>query len=232
MPFKLSWIPGGSVVFLSDLFRIFELTMVVVRGRKGDVLADLIPIQLYLKKLVKRSCLQTATLPSQHALMSLLSARNSKGTYPHSQSLALLNDAQCAYLKGPLLDTEASLLNLTECFNPLDAEATPGCRLLDSFPDRISFHPCNRSSLNDRNTHLESLDRLCLEASSSSSTLVVVTDASAISPRNMQAISAAHFWRLGHQVSSSKAPAGRTTAPDAELFAIRLGVSKATSMDI
>ena len=121
--------------------------------------------------------------------MSLLSARNSKGTRPHPQSLALLNDAQCACLKGPLLDTEASLLNLTERFNPLDAEATPGCRLLDSFPDRISFHPCNRSSLKDRNTHLESLDRLCLEASSSSSTLVVVTDASAIPPRNMQAIS-------------------------------------------
>ena len=33
-------------------------------------------------------------------------------------------------------------------------------------------------------------------------------------------------------MSSSKAPAGKTTAPDAELFAIRLGVSKATSMDI
>ena len=33
-------------------------------------------------------------------------------------------------------------------------------------------------------------------------------------------------------MSSSKAPAGRITAPDAELFAIRLGVSKATSMDI
>ena len=63
-------------------------------------------------------------------------------------------------------------------------------------------------------------------------TLVVVTDASAIPPRNMQAISAAHFWRLGHQVSSSKAPASRTTTPDAELFAIRLGVSKATSIDI
>ena len=33
-------------------------------------------------------------------------------------------------------------------------------------------------------------------------------------------------------MSSSKVPAGRTTALDAELFAIRLGVSKATSMDI
>ena len=119
------------------------------------------------------------------AVMSLLSARNSKGTHPHPQSLALLNDAQCACLKGPLLDTEASLLNLTECFNPLDAEATPGCRLLDSFPNCISFHSCNRSSLNDHNTHLESLDRLCLEASSSSSTLVIVTDVSVIPPRNM-----------------------------------------------
>ena len=34
MPFELSWIPGGSVGFLSDLFGFFELTMVVVRGRE------------------------------------------------------------------------------------------------------------------------------------------------------------------------------------------------------
>ena len=33
MPFELSWIPEESVGFLSDLFRIFELTMVVVRGK-------------------------------------------------------------------------------------------------------------------------------------------------------------------------------------------------------
>ena len=41
-----------------------------------------------------------------------------EGECPHPQSLALLNDAQCARLKGPFLDTEASLLNLTERFNP------------------------------------------------------------------------------------------------------------------
>ena len=33
-------------------------------------------------------------------------------------------------------------------------------------------------------------------------------------------------------MSFSKAPAGRTTAPDTELFAIRLEVSKATNIDI
>ena len=56
--------------------------------------------------------------------------------------------------------------------------------------------------------------------------------ASVIPSRRMQAVSAAHLWNLGQQVSSSKAPAGRTTAPDAELFAIRLGIAKATSMAI
>jgi len=163
-----------------------------------EALAGLIPIQLHLKKLVKESCLWTATLPSQHALMFLLSARNSKGTHPHPQLLALLNDAQCTCLKGSLLDTEVLLLSLTECFNPLDVETTLGCRLLDSFPECISFYSCNFPSLNDHNAHLESLDHLYLEASSSSSTLVVVTDASAIPPRNMQAISAVYFWRLGY----------------------------------
>ena len=151
------------------------------------------------------------------------------GTY---QLLALLNNIQYACLKGILLDTEALLLSLTERFNSLDAEATPGCRLLDSFPECILFYPCNHSSLNSCNTYLESLDCLCLEASSSPSTLVVVTDASVIPSRHMQAVPTAHIWNLGQQVLSSKTPASRTTAPDAELFAIRLGIAKATSMAI
>ena len=48
----------------------------------------------------------------------------------------------------------------------------------------------------------------------------------------MQAVSTAHFWRLGVQVLSSKAPAGQAIALDTELFAIRLGVAKATSFDV
>ena len=103
-----------------------------------EALAGLIPIHLHLKKLVKQSYLRTAILPSQYALISLLSAKHSKGALPHTQFLALLNDIHCACLKGPLLDIEVSLLNLTECFDPLHAEATPGCRLLDSFSDCIS----------------------------------------------------------------------------------------------
>ena len=48
----------------------------------------------------------------------------------------------------------------------------------------------------------------------------------------MQAVSAVHIWNLGQQVSSFKVPASRTTVSDAELFAIRLDIAKATSMAI
>ena len=133
---------------------------------------------------------------------------------------------------GLLLNTEVSLLNLTEYFNLFNTKTTPGCRLLDSFSDLISFHPCNCSSLNDYTIHLESLDCLCLKASFSFSTLIIVTDASTIPSRNIQAISAVYFQRLGHQILSSKALTSRKTAPNTELFAIRLEVSKATSMDM
>jgi len=92
--------------------------------------------------------------------------------------------------------------------------------------------PCDRSNRYIRKLQFNALDRLCHEASSDPSTLVVATDASVIPPRNMQAVSVAHFWRLEEQVLSSKVPTRRATALDAELFAIRLGVVKATSFDI
>jgi len=148
-------------------------------------LGGLIPIHLHLKKLAKWSYLRTATLSSQYTLMFLLSAKNSKDTSPYLQLLALLSNTQCACLKGSLLDTEVLLFNLTEYFNLFDTEVIPGCRLLDSFPDCTSFHLCNCSSLNNCIAYLESLDCLCLEASFFSSTLIIVTNASATLSRYM-----------------------------------------------
>ena len=56
--------------------------------------------------------------------MFLLSIRNLNSTSSYPWSLAFLNDIKCAHLKGSFLDNKTSLLNLTEYFNPLDAEAT------------------------------------------------------------------------------------------------------------
>ena len=66
-------------------------------------------------------------------MISWLSFRNSKSASPHLQSLALLNNTQCVYLKSLLLDIKVLLLNLTEHFNFFDTETTLDCKLLDSF---------------------------------------------------------------------------------------------------
>jgi len=150
-----------------------------------EALAGLIPIYLYLKKLVKWSCFKAATLPFQHVLMCLLSAHNSKDTYLHLQSLAFLTDAQSTWLKSSLLDTEVSLLNLTEHFDPLYSEACPGYRLLNNFSDCVSFYPCDCSKKSTIKVHFQALDYLQHKASTDPSTLVVVTDASVIPPRNI-----------------------------------------------
>ena len=119
----------------------------------------------------------------QYILISLLSARNSKSTCSYLQSLALLNNIQCAYLKDYLLNTKLSLLNLTKHFNLFDTKAIPGYRLLDSFSNHISFHSCNFLSLNNCTAYLESLDCLCFEVASFPSTLVIITNTSIISFR-------------------------------------------------
>ena len=192
-------------------------------------LAGLILIQLHLKKW---SCLKIATLPSQHALMSLLSTKHSKGAFSHLQFLAFLNNTQYTCLKGLLLNTEAFLLNFTESFDSLDAKTILDCRLLDNFSDHIFFHYCNRLNLSGCKTYLQSLNYLYLKASSSFFTLVVVTDVSVISSRCIQAVSVTYIWSLGQQILFSKALAGKTTAFDTELFTIRLDIAKATSIDI
>ena len=158
-----------------------------------EALVGLISIHLHLKKLAKQFCLRAAILPSQHALLSLLSACNSKSAHPYPQSLALLTDVQSAQLRSPLLDTEVSLLNLTECFDSLHPEICPGCRLLDNFPDYVSFHLCDCSNGCTRKFQFDALNHLCHEVSSNPSTLVVATDTSVIPPRNIQAISVAYF---------------------------------------
>ena len=125
--------------------------------------------------------------------MFLLSTRNSQNTFSYLQSLDILNNFQCAYLKDLLLDTKVSLLNLTEPFNLLNTKTIPDYRLLDNFTNCISFHYCNCSSFSNHKFYLEFLNYLYLKTFSFSSTLIIVTNTSAILSGNIQVISATYF---------------------------------------
>jgi len=131
-------------------------------------------------------------LPSMHYSLFLVLATPRVLIPIHSPLLFSLN-AQSDWLRSPFLNTKASLLNLTERFDSLYPKICPGYRLLDNFPDYVSFHPCDHSNGCTHKLQFNALDQLCHEASSDPSTLVVTTDTSVIPPRNMQAVLVAHF---------------------------------------
>lgn len=122
--------------------------------------------------------------------MFLLSAINSKDACSHPQLLTLTNNTMYTCLKG---DIEALLLNLTESFNLFNAKAISGCKLFYNFLNHIFFFLYNCSSLNDHKSYLKSFDHLYLKTSSFSSTFIIVTNASAILSRNIQAIFIVYF---------------------------------------
>ena len=103
------------------------------------------------------------------------------------------------------LSSSLVLLNIRFIFYlDLSYNTTLGYRLFDKFSDYIFFYLCNCLSLSSCKPYLECLNHLYLKTSSSS-TLIVVTDTIVTFFSNMQTISATHFWRLEQQISFSKA---------------------------
>ena len=136
------------------------------------------------------------------------------------------------HFQKPKKKPHCRLNSLKERFDPLHKESQPGYRVIDDFADRIFFFPCNRNDSKERELHLNKLDYLCQNALEQPNSIVVVTDASVKPNKSFQAVSVTYGWCKGIQVISSKAAFGSITAPNAKLVAIRLGIVKATSLDV
>ncbi|KAF5355016.1 hypothetical protein D9756_005205 [Leucocoprinus leucothites] len=195
-----------------------------------ESIAGLILIHLHLRKLAIHSSYRVSTLPSNHALRSLLSDSFSLNSSPHPQSLHLLTPAKKAKVKGPLINVDSSLSHLSDSFSPFAPESKPGSRLIDIFPDSIHFHPCNCSDKHEMYKHVSSLDSAFSSSFSDRNCILVVTDASVPLIGSLQAVSAAHLYRGGRQVSHAKQASGRASSTDAELYSIRIGIAKAISL--
>ncbi|KAF5363361.1 hypothetical protein D9756_000876 [Leucocoprinus leucothites] len=195
-----------------------------------ESIAGLIPIHLHLRKLAIRSLYRVSTLPSNHVLRTLLSDHFSLNAPPHPQSLRFLTLAKKAKIKGPLIDVDSSLSHLSDSFSPFAPESKPGSHLMDIFSDSIHFHPCNRSDKHEMYKHVSTLDSVFSSSSSDCNCISVVTDASVPLVGSLQAVSTAHIYRSGWQVSHAKQASGRASSTDAELYSIRIGITKAISL--
>ncbi|PPQ92869.1 hypothetical protein CVT25_004358 [Psilocybe cyanescens] len=135
---------------------------------------------------------------------------------------------------GTLFESDTNVLALTETLLPMNPLSRPGVRLMDHFADQVHFDDCKISrgdadkELKQRTKHL---DKLRDKISENIGTYYAGTDASLPLSGRFQAIAASILFSSGVKRWRARHVAGKVTAPDAELYAIRSAIVNATSRD-
>jgi len=197
-----------------------------------ESLAGLIPIHLHLQKMAGCANFRAATLSDTHPLRSILSQDHHKGVQPHPCAISQMFEAFKQKVKGTVMEIDQHLPELTESFEPVASEARPGARLMDRFPDQVIFDDCG--SLLEQNA-LEARKRdlftILRNVRLSENTVYCLVDASLSDNTQHQAVLAAILYQEFEEFNRVCHVAGRVTAPDAELFAIRSAITLATQQD-
>ena len=91
-----------------------------------EVLADLIPIHLYLKKLSGRFQLRVLSLPHSHTIRALLKNQYFNLSLSHCLSLENMIAKQRQKIKSSITDANSHLNSLFSAFNTLNSEFSSG----------------------------------------------------------------------------------------------------------
>jgi len=141
-----------------------------------EAIASLIPIKFYLQKLASRSQLHSAALPENHFIRTLMDDPLNSHNKPSPLSINMLTEHQTNTIKGHLIDSNNKLFGVFPSFSPLNLEFNPDSRIVDIFPDQVSFNLANKAKSNK--SHFQQLNNMMLHSSSSPHTAIVVTNAS------------------------------------------------------
>jgi len=109
-------------------------------------------------------------------------------------------------------------------FTPLHSEISPGHRIIDNFSDCFFFNLHNKQK--DDKSRAYQLDNIVIESSSSSSTAIIVTDASI---KNDIATSISYMHTYNRPIVKTVHHTVHITSTEAELFAIRYSINQASN---
>jgi hypothetical protein len=132
-------------------------------------------------------------------------------------------------VKSSLLEVNSKMLDVGEVFEPLCPELAPGKQFMDHFSEQVTFFekPWGMKPEDWTDTLDEAVDR----AHQLMDHVSVFSDASSTKKDRLQAVSVAFIERHGSDLVRIKHSAGRATAPNAELFAIRLGLLRCLQLE-
>ena len=141
-----------------------------------EAIAGLIPITLHMRKLNGRHHLRYGSIPSLHAINSLLDSQHAKNHPPHKAATFKLTDKQRSNLKSPIKDINECLNGVRDYYNPLLPLFSLGSRVVDHFSSRFSFHSPPSSSDEDLFHHLQNLDQAFRSSQTSSHNIAIIAD--------------------------------------------------------
>ena len=146
--------------------------------------------------------------------------------YYHSVSLKFLTSHQRSNIKRHLVDSNDKAYRIFPFFSPFHLELSLGSRIIDNFSDQFSFN----LSIRNKNKKIccQQLDNIVLEASSSSSTAIIVLDASI---KNDIATSILHMHIANQPLIKTLHHTVFITTTEVELFIIRCGINQACSKE-
>ena len=161
--------------------------------------------------------------------MAFLNRHHSKGIPPHCISTSFLTMKQNSRLKSPIQDINHHLNQVHPSFDSTNSELKPGTCIVDIFPNCFSFHTVKCNDKIARANHLKTLDNILHTSTTQPGTIIIVTDAS--TKHGIYAVSVAHGWQNKSLVFNLEYTAPNVTSSEAEIFAIRCGINKATTLE-
>lgn len=110
-------------------------------------------------------------------------------------------------------------------FDLINSELQPGNRVIDTFSNHFSFHTFSRKNDPSFKSHLQQLDALAIESSTSSSTTLMITDTSV---KNNVTSSIAHIHVRNKPIVKVLHNTVNITLSEAEFFALKCGINHTT----
>ena len=138
-------------------------------------ITGLISIHLHLWKLSNRHQIRTAILPSNHVINTILKSRHFKNASPYCFSLENITFKQWLKIKSSIVDTNNHLNGIFPFFDSLNSKFSPQFRLIDKFPNCVSFHQANCKDKKSKAAHLYNI---FFNTSLDPKSIIVVLDAS------------------------------------------------------
>ena len=163
-------------------------------------------------------------LPPNYLIQSLIDSSHSASITQHPISLDSLTRHQQFLIKSHLVNMNNRFNGIFPSFTPLYSELFSSYRIIDNFSDSFVFNLHSKQKDNRARAH--QLDNMVIETSSSSSTAIVVTDASI---KNDVATSISHTHTHNNPIVKTVHHMVHITSTKAELFTMRCSINQASN---